>query len=96
MSHDVLEQIVGYVNTSPLYAIQLDESADIAGLSQLSPFIRYISNGEVLEVLLLQSQHSNGEDIFKIIAGFSNDNSLSLDKCAIICTDGEAVCTVLA
>ena len=47
MSHDVLEQIVGHVSTSPLYAIQLDESTDIAGPSQLSPFIRYISNGEI-------------------------------------------------
>ena len=52
MSHDVLEQIIGQVNTSPFYAIQLDESTDIAGLPQLSLFIRYISNGEVLEKLL--------------------------------------------
>ena len=48
MSHDILEQIVSQVNTSPFYAIQLDESADIAGLPQLSLCIRYISNGEVL------------------------------------------------
>ena len=52
MSHDILEQISGQVNTSPFYAIQLDESTDIAGLPQLSLFIRYISNGEVLEELL--------------------------------------------
>ena len=25
MSHDVLEQIIGQVNTTPFYAIQLDE-----------------------------------------------------------------------
>ena len=49
MSHDVLEQIIGHVNTSPFYLIQLDESTDIADLPQLSLFIRYISNGEALE-----------------------------------------------
>ena len=47
MCHDVLEQFVGHVNTSPFYATQLDESTNIAGLSQLFPFIRYISNGEI-------------------------------------------------
>ena len=39
MSHDGLEQIVGHVNTSPFYAIQLDESIDTAGLPHLSLFI---------------------------------------------------------
>ena len=46
LSHDVLKQIVSHMNTSPFYAIQLNESTDIAGLTQLSLFIRYISNGE--------------------------------------------------
>ena len=89
MSHDILEQIIGQVNTSPFYAIQLDESTDIAGLLQLSLFIRYISNGEVLEELLFCKAlqlHTRGEDIFKIIDGFFHDNSISWDKCAGICT----------
>ena len=96
MSHDVLEQIIGQVNTSPFYAIQLDESTDIAGLPQLSLFILYISNGEVLEELLsckALQLHTRGEDIFKIIDGFFHDNSISWDKCAGICTDGAAACT---
>ena len=96
MSNDVLEQIIGQVNTSPFYAIQLDESTDIAGLPQLSLFIRYISNGEVLEELLFCKAlqlHTRGEDIFKIIDGFFHDNSISWDKCAGICTDGAAACT---
>ena len=85
MSHDVLEQIIGQVNTSSFYAIQLHESTDIAGLPQLSLFIRYISNGEVLEKLLFCKAlqlHTRGKDIFKIIDGFFHDNSISLDKCA--------------
>ena len=96
MSHDVLEQIIGQVNTSPFYAIQLDESTDIAGLPQLSLFIRYISNGEVLEELLFCKAlqlHTRGEDIFKIIDEFFHDNSISWDKCAGICTDGAVACT---
>ena len=84
------------MNTFPFYAIQLDESTVIAGLPQLSLFIRYISNGEVLEELLFCKAlqlHTRGEDIFKIIDGFFHDNSISWDKCARICTDGAAACT---
>ena len=99
MSHDILEQIVSQVNTSPFYAIQLNESTDIAGLPQLSLFIRYISNGEVLEELLFCKAlqlHTRGEDTFKIIDGIFNDNSTSWDKCSEICTDGAAACRLLA
>ena len=95
-AHDVLEQIVSQVNASPFYAIQLDESTDIAGLPQLSLFIRYISDGKVLEELLFCKPlhlHTRGEDIFKSIDGFFNENSISWDKCAGICTDGAAACT---
>ena len=96
MSYDVLQQIVSQVNASPFYAIQLDESTDIAGLPQLSLFIRYISYGEVLEELLFCKTlqlHTRGEDIFKIIDGFFQDHSISWDKCAGICTDGATACT---
>jgi len=44
MSDDVLEQILIQIKRSPFYSIQLDESTDIAGLSQLSVFVRYINN----------------------------------------------------
>ena len=96
MSLDILEQIVSQVNTSPFYSIQLDKSTDIAGLPQLSLFIRYNSYGEVLEELLFCKDlqlHTTGEDILKIINGFFNGNSICWDKCAGICTDGAVACT---
>ena len=49
--------------------------------------------GKYRRAFVWQSQHTRGEDIFKIIDGFFNDNSLSWDKCAGICTDGAAACT---
>ena len=70
MSHDVLEQIVSQVNASPFYAIQLDESTDIAGLPQLSLIIRYISDGKVLEELLFGKPlhlHTRGEESLRVL-----------------------------
>ena len=57
MSEDVLEQILTHVKESPFYSIQLDKSTDIAGLPQLSVFIRYVNNAAVSEDLfvILQS-----------------------------------------
>ena len=50
MSGDVLNRIVNQAKASPFYAIQLDESTDVAGFPQQSVFIRYICNGEVPEI----------------------------------------------
>ena len=56
MSNDVLEQVLNQVKESPCYSIQLDECMDIAGLPQLSVFIRYINNAAISEDLfILQS-----------------------------------------
>ena len=38
LSDDVFKQIVSHMNTSPFYAIRLNKSPDIAGLTQLSLF----------------------------------------------------------
>ena len=51
MSGDVLNQIENEAKASPFYAIQLDESTDVANHPQLSVFIRYINNGKVSENL---------------------------------------------
>ena len=75
MSSDVLNQIVNQAKASPFYAIQLDESTDVAGFPQLSVFIRCIYNGEVSKNLLfckVLPLHTRGEDIFKCLDAFFN------------------------
>ena len=96
MSNDVLEQVLNQVKESPCYSIQLDECMDIAGLPQLSVFIRYINNAAVSEDLLFCKAlklHTKGEDIFQCLNSFFTDNSILWDKCVGICTDGAAACT---
>jgi hypothetical protein len=48
MSDNIKEQVVGKIQASPLFAIQLDESTDVANLSQLLVFARYLK-GSVIE-----------------------------------------------
>ena len=42
MSADIKEKVIVEISTSPLFAIQLDESTDVASCSQLLVFVRYI------------------------------------------------------
>ena len=80
MSNDVFEQILTHVKESTLYSIQLDEFTDIAGLPQLSVFIRYINKAAVLEDSLFCKAlklHTKGEDIFQCLNDFLTEYSIS-------------------
>ena len=95
-SSDVLNQVVNQAKAFRYYAIQLDESTDVAGFLQLSVFIRYIYNGEVSENLLFCEAlplHTKGEDIFKCLGAFFNEHLFPWENCAGICTDGTAANT---
>ena len=49
--------------------------------------------GKYRSAFVWKSQHTRGEDIFKIIYGFFNDNSISWDKCAGILPTVQQHCT---
>ena len=96
MCNNVLQQIVHQVKKSPFYSIQLDESTDIAGLPQLSVFIRYVNNATISKDFLFCKAlklHTKGEDIFQCLNSFFSEYSIPWDNCARICTDGAAACT---
>ena len=96
MSIEILQQIVHQVKKSSLYSIQLDESTDMAGLPQLSMFIRYINNATISEDFLFCKAlklHTKGEDIFQCLNSFFSEYSIPWDNCAGICADGAAACT---
>lgn len=96
MSQDVLSQVLERVKESPYFAIQLDESTDIANQAQLLVFIRYVNNNNFEENFLFCQplpMHVRGEDIFNLINTFMCSNSISWCKCVAVCTDGAASCT---
>ena len=74
-----------------MFALQLDESTDISGLSQLLVFIRFIHNEKIVEQFLCCQEmlmRTTGEDIFKIVDGFMKENNLLWTSCVGICTYG--------
>ncbi len=64
------KQLLVHLRASELWAPQLDESTDVAGLAQLMVYVRYIHEGSIKEDLLFCKplEIRTGEDIFRMLA----------------------------
>ena len=92
MSEDIKQQIkIIFKVENVMFALQLDESMDISGFSQLLVFIRFIHNEKIIEQFLCCQEmlmRTTGEDIFKIVNGFMKENNLLWTSCVeiLVCT----------
>uniref|UniRef100_A0A8C4GRW1 Zinc finger BED domain-containing protein 5 n=1 Tax=Dicentrarchus labrax TaxID=13489 RepID=A0A8C4GRW1_DICLA len=96
MSNDIREQLISFIKKSPYYALQLDESTDIAGQAQLLTYVRYLRDKTIEEDVLfcrpLQS-HTTGQAIFNVLDVFIPKYGLAWDRCIGLCTDGARAMT---
>jgi len=91
MAYDTKEQLVRRIRGSPCFGIQLDESANDAGLAQLIVFVRGIFQDEIFEDLLFcktLKTSTKGEDIFKLLDSFFSEHQLEWTNCVSVCMDG--------
>ena len=73
MAGDVLKQLLLRIQASEFYALQLDESTDVAGLAQLLVYVRYVYGGSIKEDIIFckpLETRTTGEDIFKVLDSF--------------------------
>ena len=69
MSDDIKTQLIERLRTE-YFAIQLDESTDIASQSQLLVYARYAGEGELHEDFLFfqpMPKRTTGEEVFKVL-----------------------------
>ncbi|XP_051784716.1 protein FAM200A-like [Erpetoichthys calabaricus] len=95
MSNDIQLQLVERLQSST-FAIQLDESTDIAGQAQLLVYVRYCFDNDVVEDFLFCKPvplRTTGEDLFAMLNDFFIANKLEWSSCIGICTDGAAAMT---
>lgn len=91
MAENVFQELICRVRASHFYAIQIDESTNIAGMPNLLTFIRYECDGEIEEnFLFCRPLHSNAtaEAIFDILNDFIISNDINWTKCVGLSTDG--------
>ena len=94
---DVKTQLMERINTSPWYALQVDESRDIDNKKLLLVYVRYFYQEYVHEdllcVLYLPTNKTRAEQFKSPDSYTSISGQLKLFFCAGICTDGAAAMT---
>ena len=96
MSNDILSQIVHGIKKSDFpIALQLDEFTDVACVSQLLVFVRYVQKaGTKLELkeefLFCESLQTTAtaSDVISLIKAFFEKHDIPLEKIGFVCTDG--------
>ena len=88
---DIKSELIANLKASPVFAIQLDESVDVANLSQLMVFVRYVHNQAIEEDFLFcrpLETTTKASDVFKLVEEFFETEKLDWDKLDSVCTDG--------
>lgn len=89
---DAIEQeLLSRLISCDAYALQMDESTDVAGLAVLLVFVRYDYENDIHEEMLLcEFLQSNvtGETVFDVIDTYIQKNNIGWEKCVDVCTDG--------
>ncbi|XP_068227396.1 zinc finger BED domain-containing protein 5-like [Palaemon carinicauda] len=93
MSEDVKQQVIAELKEASLgkFAIQLDESTDVAACAQLLVFVRYVTGQDFKEEFLFchtLNTTTRGEDIFNEVSLFFEKEGLSWNNVCACTTDG--------
>ncbi|XP_076352668.1 zinc finger BED domain-containing protein 5-like [Tachypleus tridentatus] len=91
MSVDIEKGVMLKLKAADFFAIQVDESTDLSGKSQLLAFIRFIENDGIVEDFLCcreLPETTKGQDIYDALTSYLNHWDLTWEKCVGICTDG--------
>uniref|UniRef100_K7F9C3 DUF4371 domain-containing protein n=1 Tax=Pelodiscus sinensis TaxID=13735 RepID=K7F9C3_PELSI len=92
VSNDTIsEQVVDEIKKSPLFAIQLDESANVALWSQLLVFSRYMVEGDFRDEFLFcktLDTNTKAQDVMEIVNNFFEVYGLDWVNLVGVTTDG--------
>jgi hypothetical protein len=90
MSKDIKQQLLTRIKCSPKFALQIDESTDVAGSAQLLVFVRHYFEENIQEEImfcLLLSERCTGSDIIKAVNDYFTAEDISWANCIGICTE---------
>ncbi|XP_067932966.1 zinc finger BED domain-containing protein 5-like [Watersipora subatra] len=91
MSANIKRQVIEKIKSSPMFTIQLDESTDVASISQLILFARYVHRKTIEEEFLFCSpltETTTAADVMNLVSDFLSKKHLDWGKLIRVCTDG--------
>ncbi|GFX11221.1 zinc finger MYM-type protein 6 [Trichonephila clavipes] len=78
------------------FALQVDETTDITGNTQLIAFVRFIHENDIINQFLCCRElpdFTTGKHIFQVISSYLEEIKVSWKSCIGICTDGAPAMT---
>ena len=92
ISEDILHQVVADLKAiHTKFSLQLDDTTDVANLSQLIAFVRYVKEDKIKEEFLFckhLTTTAKAIKIKKILDNFFTNNCLIWTRVSAVCTDG--------
>ena len=91
LASDIEFQVFKKIKASPYFAIQCDETTDVAQLSQLLVYVRYVGSTSIEEEMLFcrpLKTTTKPEDVFQVVSSFFDDKGLQWEKLVGVCMDG--------
>ncbi|XP_067943017.1 protein FAM200C-like [Watersipora subatra] len=91
MSADIKRQVIEKIKSFPMFTIQLDESTDVASISQLMVFASYVHRETIEEKFLFCSpltETTTAADGMNLVSDFFSKEHLDWGKLIGVCTDG--------
>ena len=91
MSDNIKSKVLPKIDSSPVFALQLDESTGISNLSQLLVYVRYDTDERINEEFLFSQPletTSKAVDVFQMLIDFFDKTELSWRKLVGGSTDG--------
>jgi len=91
LAKDIECQVLKKVHVSPFFAIQCDETTDVAQLSQLLVYVRFVGPSLIEEEILFcrpLETTAKAENVFQVVTTFFDNNGIKWEKLVGVCTDG--------
>ncbi|KAM4592425.1 zinc finger BED domain-containing protein 5-like [Odontesthes bonariensis] len=96
MALDVKDQVIDAIKESKVFALQIDESTDVASCAQVLVYVRYRECLDIKEEFLFcrpLPARATGEEMFTIMNDFMRENDIDWTRCCGICSDGARAMT---
>ena len=91
LSLNIKNQVVARLKKAGKWSYQLDESTDTGKIAQLMIYVRYEGDMDLEEEFLFctpLTTTATGADIFNVVDNFQQEESINLENCVSLCTDG--------